>query len=165
MFPGQARGTGQKSIPTVLGHATPVARERNPTAPPVPTRATRRYADPPIRSATTRSSRSTLRPSPRDRSNIDSHGFRTCNAGSRGSATLPRHPCRHASRADTPIRRPADTFCHYQEFAVDTASSFAFLTVASTSAGAARVGSTKMLVTSVIPMNPKTPPRVLLCKS
>jgi len=71
-----------------------------------------------------------------------------------------RDPTRSA-----PTRRYADPLCYYQEFAVDTASSFAFLTVASRSAGAARVGSTKMLVTSVIPMNPKIPPRVLLCRS
>jgi hypothetical protein len=72
----------------------------------------------------------------------------------------------------TPTRRHvpppnADTlcYCYCQDFAVEMASSFAFLTVASRSAGAARVGSTKMLVTSVIPINPKTPPRVLLCRS
>jgi hypothetical protein len=53
----------------------------------------------------------------------------------------------------------------YQTFAVETASSFAFMIVASISAGAAIVGSTKMLVTSVTPMNPRIPPRVLLCRS
>jgi hypothetical protein len=80
---GQARGTGQISIPMVLERAMPDragARPRRPADTP-----TRRYA--------------LLRPRPRDRSNIDSHGFGTCNAGSRGSASLPRQP------ADTPTRR------------------------------------------------------------
>jgi hypothetical protein len=52
-----------------------------------------------------------------------------------------------------------------QALAVEIASSLHFATTASTSAGAASVGSTNMLVTSVMPMNPKIPPSVLLCKS
>jgi len=51
------------------------------------------------------------------------------------------------------------------DFAVDTARPFAFAMVASTSSGAASVGSMKMLVTSEMPMNPRMPPRVLLCRS
>ena len=106
----------------------------------------------------------------------------TCDAGRAGTQlpsealhrTRPRRATRIArervpndapAAAASRIRRHADTFSYCQEFAVETASSFAFLTAASMSAGAARVGSTKMLVTSVIPMNPKTPPRVLLCRS
>src|SRR5580692_9284889 len=48
--------------------ATPVARERNPTAPRVPKRRTK----------------------PEGQVKFDSHGFKTCSAGSRGSASLPK---------------------------------------------------------------------------
>jgi hypothetical protein len=55
---------------------------------------------------------------------------------------------------------------HYDhDLAVLSASSFAFAIVASTSAGAASVGSMTMLVTSVTPTNPNTPPSVLVCRS
>jgi len=80
------------------------------------------------------------------------------------------------SFADPPIRRPADpilprpvsppaALCRYQYLAAEIASSFAFAIVVLTSAGAPSVASTNMLVTSVIPINPKTPPSVLLCRS
>jgi hypothetical protein len=139
---GQDRGTGQISIPMVLERAMPDRAGARPSR-----------ADPPIR----RPADTFCHGHARGTGQISvPMVLETCNAGPRGSASLPRRP------ADTPT---ADTLCYYQDFAVDTASSFAFLTVASRSAGAARVGSTKMLVTSVIPMNPKIPPRVLLCRS
>ncbi len=68
------------------------------------------------------------------------------------------------SPADTPIRRyvlPTP----YIALAVEVANSFAFATVASTSPGAPKVGSTKIFTTSVTPINPRTPPSVLLCRS